>query len=490
MSSYLGFDNLCTAFAQLLKDNPQLLTELEAISYDGDRPHTLTQAINDPTGEGNSAVPIILVARNYYNINPIYIPYATEVAITDADLISALGYQVDAIYGRYILTISHYEEAANASQPIITEQYITSAEVGGTESITANTTNYGYSTLANELTGLHTQFGIPLPNKNTAVTDACYYNYLYANVSCMDMSKLQNLSVIDGTLISDMQTKVFSGALFFWGYNVCFKDTLGGERSITTNYSEIISGELTPETVELGSGETCDILTDSDSTNNKLITKVVGKDTGACGYLAGSTVWQDIFRADDDTASATASSFWATLTRYPDSWFAGLKPTTIRRLFVQNTALKKLPEIDLSECSEITSLCYGCTALTEVELDIPAVTTMTTAFYGCNALTSVILHNTETVSTTNNAFAGCTSLQSLQMHGFCDGISDSNTVTRLTLADCPLTYAGLTALANSLGTPTGTAQRIEISSASYNLLDETLTALFTDKNWTVEPPLS
>ena len=88
-------------------------------------------------------------------------------------------------------------------------------------------------------------------------------------------------------------------------------------------------------------------------------------------------------------------------------------PADMTTIKIQD-CIKKIPLIDTSAVTNMNSMFYGCTSLTEIPLiDTSAVTTMDSMFYGCTSLTTIPQLDTSAVTDMRNMFDGCTSLTTI-----------------------------------------------------------------------------
>lgn len=84
------------------------------------------------------------------------------------------------------------------------------------------------------------------------------------------------------------------------------------------------------------------------------------------------------------------------------------------------------------------------------------------------------------VTTIGTPFSACNNLQYIRL----DGLGNSGTWASLDMHWCPLTLEGVTALFDSLGTPTST-KTLQLAKSVQELLTDELIAMVTEKNWTL-----
>lgn len=90
--------------------------------------------------------------------------------------------------------------------------------------------------------------------------------------------------------------------------------------------------------------------------------------------------------------------------------------TNMSSMFYGCTALTAVSLFDTSGVTNMSYMFYQCTALTTVPLfDTSNVTTMSRMFYGCSSLTSVPLFNTSKVTGMLYVFRDCTALTSVPL---------------------------------------------------------------------------
>ena len=86
--------------------------------------------------------------------------------------------------------------------------------------------------------------------------------------------------------------------------------------------------------------------------------------------------------------------------------------TTIKIL----DCIKKIPLLDTSAVTNMSSMFYNCTSLTTIsQLDTSAVTNMGSMFYNCTSLTTIPLLDTSKVTNMNSMLCGCTSLTTIPL---------------------------------------------------------------------------
>ena len=106
-----------------------------------------------------------------------------------------------------------------------------------------------------------------------------------------------------------------------------------------------------------------------------------------------------------------------------NSTFASARPTSTYRWFASMANLTSITGIDYLNTSEVTnmaSMFYNCSALTNIDLskfNTANVTSMAYMFGGCSALTVIDLSkfNTAKVTSMANMFSGCQSVKSLDL---------------------------------------------------------------------------
>ena len=86
--------------------------------------------------------------------------------------------------------------------------------------------------------------------------------------------------------------------------------------------------------------------------------------------------------------------------------------TTIKIL----DCIKKIPLLDTSAVTSMSSMFYNCTSLTTIsQLDTSAVTNMGSMFYNCTSLTTIPLLDTSKVTNMHSMLCGCTSLTEIPL---------------------------------------------------------------------------
>ena len=109
-----------------------------------------------------------------------------------------------------------------------------------------------------------------------------------------------------------------------------------------------------------------------------------------------------------------------------DVSFRDFRPTSTARWFCHYRALKQiegLEYLNTSEVKDMSSMFWGCSALTSLDLknfNTQNVTDMSSMFWGCSALTSLDLKNFNTQNVTDMSvmFNGCSGLTSLDVSHF------------------------------------------------------------------------
>ena len=130
-----------------------------------------------------------------------------------------------------------------------------------------------------------------------------------------------------------------------------------------------------------------------------------------------------------------------------DASFRDFRPTTTAAWFYHCKALTKiegLEYLNTAEVKDMSSMFWGCSALTSLDLknfNTQNVTSMSLMFWGCSALTSLDLKNfnTQNVTSMSLMFDGCSGLTSLDLSHF---NTQNVTDMRYMFSDC----SGLTSL--------------------------------------------
>ena len=130
-----------------------------------------------------------------------------------------------------------------------------------------------------------------------------------------------------------------------------------------------------------------------------------------------------------------------------DASFRDFRPTTTAAWFYHCKALTKiegLEYLNTAEVKDMSSMFWGCSALTSLDLknfNTQNVTDMSVMFFGCSVLTSIDLShfNTQNVTDMSVMFSGCSGLPSLDVSHF---NTQNVTDMRYMFSDC----SGLTSL--------------------------------------------
>ena len=101
--------------------------------------------------------------------------------------------------------------------------------------------------------------------------------------------------------------------------------------------------------------------------------------------------------------------------------------TTIKIL----NCIKKIPLLDTSAVTSMSSMFSVCTSLTEIPLiDTSKVTSMTYMFSGCTSLTTIPLLDTSKVTNMGSMFYNCTSLSNDSLNNILAMLTNATSYTR------------------------------------------------------------
>lgn len=161
--------------------------------------------------------------------------------------------------------------------------------------------------------------------------------------------------------------------------------------------------------------------------------------------------------------------------------------TTATGLFQNCENLRALPTgCTLSKVNNGNDIFNGCKQLKELVLDFPTPHDGYQLFRNCSKLQRLVVNMAGHRGSVLSMWSGCTSLTYCRLNGFGNGYA-ANASVSASMADCPLDLAGVTALFDSLGdrsSATATST-IQLSTYTKNLLTAEVTAMATEKNWTI-----